>query len=242
MLLENKIALITGASRGIGREIALTLADEGALTILLARHEDTLANVKAEIEAAGGKAAVVVCDLSDEQQIHSASEKILSDFGSIDVLVNNAGITAEGPFLDMPMKDMDMQMLVNVRAPMLLMRAFIPGMLKKGAGAIVNIASGTGVRGCPGASANAVSKAALINLTLSVGEEYRRQGVRMNCVSPGPVDTDMFRNSTLHDYEMKRGGDVTKPTTIANAVLFLTTDMSKSFTCQNLIVRGASRW
>ena len=242
MLLENKIALITGASRGIGRDTAITLAGEGALTILLGRHKDTLQKVKEEIESAGGKAAIAVCDLSDEKQIKETSEKLLKDYGCIDILVNNAGITIEGSFLELPTESFDTQMLVNVRAPMLLMHAFIPAMLKKGEGAIVNIAAGVGVRGCPGASAYATSKAALINLTLSVGEEVRRQGVRLNCICPGPVDTDMFRNSTLHDYEMKRGGDVTKPGTIANAVLFLASDMTKSLTCQNVIVRGASRW
>lgn len=242
MLLENKTALITGASRGIGRETALTLAGEGAAVILLARGEAELNKVKAEIETAGGKTDCVVCDLADENQVKAASAEILSKYGNIDILINNAGITREGAFLEMPEEDIDIQMKVNVKAPMLLMRAFLPGMLEKESGCIVNIASGTGVRGCPNAAGNAMSKAALINLSQSVGEEYRRRGIRINAVSPGPVDTELFRDSALHEYEMKRGGDVTKPSTVANTVLFLVSDMTRTIACQNVMVRGSSRW
>lgn len=242
MLLENKIALITGASRGIGRATAIALADEGALVVLLGRNEGTLQKVRSEIELMGGRADIEVCDLSDKEQIISAAQNVLQKYKRIDVLVNNAAISKELPFLDMTLDTFDELMRVDFHAPMLMMKEVLPSMVKNNSGAIVNVGAAVGERGGPGTSAYAAAKAALINLTRSVGEEVKRLGVRVNCVCPGPMNTELFRASSTCEYEMKRGGDFTRPETVANTILYLASDMSRGMNCQIVTVRGANRW
>lgn len=242
MLLENKIALITGASRGIGRTAALALADEGALVVLLGRKEETLQRVKSEIESKGGEADAAVCDLSDEEQLVAAAGRVLQAYGRVDILVNNAAILTEMPFLEMPLEVFDEQMRVDFRAPMLMIREFLPSMITNNSGTIVNVAAAVGERGVPGSFAYAAAKAALINLTRSVGGEVKGLGVRINCVCPGPVDTELFRRSVNREYEIKRGGDIMKPETVANTILYLASDLSRGMSCQTVTVRGANRW
>ncbi len=242
MLLENKIALITGASRGIGRATTFALADEGALVVLLGRKEETLRQVASEIGSRGGSADVAVCDLNDEEQIRNAAGHILQNHGRVDILINNAAIVTEMPFLEMPLEMFDEQMHVDFRAPVLMIRELLPSMITNGSGAIVNVAAAVGERGGPGSFAYAAAKAALINLTRSVGEEVKSLGVRINCVCPGPVDTELFRTSANREYEIKRGGDIMKPETVANTILYLASDLSRGMSCQTVTVRGANRW
>ncbi len=242
MLLENKIALITGAGQGIGKAIAFALAGEGAFTVLLDRNKDALERVRSEIEGMGGKAALSLCDLREETQIYSAVEKVLKEYGRIDILINNAAISVEMPFLKMPQEVFDEQFSVDFRAPMLLLRLVLPSMMENKSGTVVNISAAAGERGGAGACAYASAKAALTNLTKSVGEEVKGGGVRINCVCPGPVDTEMFQKSSIREYEMKHGGDITSPEAVANTVLYLASDMSRGMSCQAVTVRGANRW
>ena len=242
MLLENKIALITGAGRGIGKATAKVLAEEGALTVLLGRNIEPLRQVKSEIEGKGGKADCIVCDLRDESQITAAITYVLKKYDRIDILINNAAITVGSTFLETPLETFDEHFLVDFRAPMLLTRLILPGMINNSDGVIVNVSAAEGERGGPGASAYASAKAALINLTKSVGEEVKGLKVRINSVCPGPVDTELFHASATHEYEIRRGGDLMPPETVANAILYLASDMSRGMNCQIIKVRGANRW
>lgn len=242
MLLKNKTAVITGAGSGLGRAIALCLAKEGASVILTGRTKQTLLDTRSAVEKAGGTAHFYTADLAKDSETEALAANILNDFGHIDILVNNAGISKEYDLLHMPVEVWDEIYTVNLRSVMLLTKAFLPSMVKRRSGNIVNIGSGAAIRGLPGSIAYAVSKAGVVCFTQTLGDEVRKYGIRTNVLCPGPVDTEMFQKSEAREFIMKAGGDIFSPETIANGVLYLASSLSEGMSSQTLTVRGFNRW
>ena len=242
MLLSNQIAVVTGAGTGIGRAAALKLASEEALVCLMGRTPSTLADTLGAIEAAGGRGEVCPCDVTDPVQIAETVAAIEARHGGIDILVNNAGMSREQPFLEMSVELFDEICVTNLRSVMLMMKAVLPGMVARGKGSVVNIGSGAAVRGLPGSAAYSVSKAGVVALTQSVGDEMRKYGVRVNVICPGPVDTELFKKSERREFILQAGGDVFEPETVTNGILFLASDLSGCMNSQTLLMRGFNRW
>ena len=189
--IEGRIALVTGASQGIGRACALELAKAGATVALAARNETKLAEVQAEIEAAGGKAAAFAIDVADESSIKAGAKAVLECFGKVEILVNNAGITKDGLVLRMKRADWDDVLTTNLTGSFLLTQALLGAMLKNRWGRIVNISSVVGRTGQAGQVNYAASKAGLIGMTRSLAREVASRGITVNAVAPGYVITQM---------------------------------------------------
>lgn len=242
MLLKDKIALITGAGSGLGRAIAKTLAREGALVLLTGRRKETLEETGEILRQDGGRFRSYVADLAEDSQIAHLASQVLNDFGHLDILVNNAGISKEYSLLQMPVEVWDQIFQVNLRAVMLLTKAFLPSMVERHQGNIVNIGSGAALRGLPGSLPYAVSKAGVVCFTQTLGDEVRQYGIRTNVICPGPIDTEMFQKSAVRDFILAGGGDVFSPETVANAVLYLSSSLSEGMSSQTLTLRGFNRW
>jgi NAD(P)-dependent dehydrogenase (short-subunit alcohol dehydrogenase family) len=255
MRLKGQVAIVTGGGRGIGRAIARKLASEGAAVVVAARSEKEIAEVMSEIQAAGGRAAAVTADLAREIDCIKVVDGARSAFGPIDILVNNAAIY--GPVTTVekfPLRDWDLVMNINLRAPMQLCQLVLPEMYTRQSGVILNIST-TGAKLAYGlGSAYSASKAGLIGLTRVMAAEAARQGVRVNAICPGPVtETKMSQDLTreFSDY-FKADGDATlkqmlqsilqgRPQTadeIASAALFLVSDQASAITGQTLNVDG----
>jgi len=187
--------LLTGASRGIGRATAHALARRGCSLALLGRNSPNLASVAAELDHAGTSASVVDCDLAEPQQIQAAMERIGQELGTPDVLLNVAGIAVRATVIEMSPESFDAQLAVNLRAPFLLARAVLPGMLQRGSGRIINVASISATLGSPRQSAYNASKWGLVGFVKSLAEELRDTGVMTVAVLPGSVDTAMLEGS-----------------------------------------------
>ena len=189
--LDGRIALVTGASQGIGRACALALAEAGATVALAARNEAKLAEVAAEIEAAGGKAAAFALDVASEESIKAGAKAILERFGKVEVLVNNAGITRDGLVLRMKRADWDDVLATNLTGAFLLTQALLSAMLRNRWGRIINISSVVGRTGQAGQMNYAATKAGLIGMTRSLAREVASRGVTVNAVAPGYIETPM---------------------------------------------------
>jgi 3-oxoacyl-[acyl-carrier protein] reductase len=240
--LQGHVALVTGASQGIGRACAMTLAKAGATVALAARNEEKLKQVVAQIEAEGGKAAAFPLDVASEDAIKSAVKEISAQLGKIDILVNNAGITRDTLLLRMKRADWDDVLTTNLSAPFLLTQAVLSGMLKQRWGRIINITSVVGEMGAPGQANYASSKAGLIGLTLSVAREVASRNITVNAVAPGYIATAMTESLTDAQKEGitaqiplgRQGSDLD----IANAVLFLASNEAAYITGHVLDVNG----
>jgi len=189
--LDGRIALVTGASQGIGRACALALAEAGATVALAARNEAKLAEVAAEIEAGGGKAAAFALDVASEESIKAGAKAILERFGKVEVLVNNAGITRDGLVLRMKRADWDDVLATNLTGAFLLTQALLSAMLRNRWGRIINISSVVGRTGQAGQVNYAATKAGLIGMTRSLAREVASRGVTVNAVAPGYIETPM---------------------------------------------------
>ena len=242
--LKNRIALITGAARGIGRGIALQFAKNGAKVYLSGRREEPLVQLKTEIEQSGGLAEVVVFDVTRQDQIQSGIEQILQREGRIDILVNNAGISREMPFLEMPVETFDEIMTGNMRSVFLVTRAVLPHMIERKYGRIINIGSGAALRGLPGSCAYSASKAAVVAFTQALGDEVRKieRNIRINAICPGPVYTEMFQQSERREFILAAGGDVSTVEEMGHAAVYLASDLSGVMNSQVLVLRGFNRW
>jgi 3-oxoacyl-[acyl-carrier protein] reductase len=213
---ENKVALVTGAGRGIGRAVALALAQADCRVILSARTEQQLAEAANAIRASGGDALVVPADLTRDEDIQRLTDTILKAWGEIDILVNNAGWGKRAPIIRGKIEDWDQTFRLNLRAPMILAKSFVPGMIEKGKGAVINIGSVSGKTGEADGAAYAASKFGLIGFTQSLYEEVREHGVKVSVILPGFVDTPMIPPvKHLDRSKMIRAEDV------ADAVLFV---------------------
>ena len=240
--LQGHVALITGASQGIGRACAVTLAKAGATVALAARNEEKLKAAVAQIEAEGGKAVAFPLDVASEEAIKSTVKEISAKLGKIDILVNNAGITRDNLLLRMKRADWDDILTTNLSAPFLLTQAVLSGMLKQRWGRIINITSIVGEMGAPGQANYASSKAGLIGLTLSVAREVASRNITVNAVAPGYIATAM--TDALTDEQKKaitaqiplgrQGSDAD----VANAVLFLASNEAGYITGHVLDVNG----
>ncbi len=183
-----KIALVTGAGRGIGRTIAMTLAKNGCEICLTARSLDQLVTVQSEIQALAGKANVVQADLTRDDDLHSLVQRC----GPVDILINNAGWGKRAPVVRSRVDDWDQTFRLNLRAPMILAKEFLPAMIKKGVGAVINIGSVSGKSGEANGAAYSASKFGLIGFTQSLYEEVREHGIKVAVILPGFVDTPMI--------------------------------------------------
>lgn len=218
--LNGKVAIITGAGRGIGRAIAHRLSQEGAAVALAARTSAQIEQVAAEIEANGGLALPVQCDVSNESDVDRLVEMVMDRFDRIDILVNNAGVNL--PPIDLTETDpKDWRHIINVNlnGAFYCTRAVLPRMKARGSGVVLTISSVGGRRGAAGRGPYRASKAALINLTETIAAEGANYGVRAVCLCPGGVDTDMMRQIALG-----RGRDLMKPEQIAEVVAYAVSD------------------
>ncbi len=195
--LTGKVALITGSTNGIGRATALELADRGATVLVVGRDEQRGQNVVDEIVAAGGKADLLLADLSNAASARDLAERALAGGRQVDILVNNAGIAAMGPTTEATEADFDSNFNVNVKAPYFLTAALVPGMAERGYGAVVNISTMVASYGQPGMAIYGASKTALELLTKSWAAEFGPSGVRVNAVAPGPIETERSAGSEM---------------------------------------------
>lgn len=190
--LTGKVAVVTGGGRGIGLAIAEALAGEGAALALVGRSPAALERAAQGIERRGGRAAALVCDITDSAQVRAAFEQVRGRLGPVDLLVNNAGVTASVKFAETDDATWEQIMRVNVTAPFYCCRAAVPDMIARGGGRIVNIASVAALHGLPYSSAYSASKHALLGLTRSLALELHRHAITANAVCPGWVETDML--------------------------------------------------
>jgi 3-oxoacyl-[acyl-carrier protein] reductase len=242
MTLEGKVALVTGASQGIGRACALVLAEGGADVVLGARNREKLEAVAKEVEALGRKAMAVSLDVADGESVKSAVAKALEDFGKIDILVNNAGVTRDGLLLRMKPDDWEAVLRTNLNGAYHCIRAVLPGMVKQRYGRIINIASVVAQAGNAGQANYVASKAGLIGLTKAVAVEVASRNITVNAVAPGFVATAMteglseaVREKILSGVPLGRMGTDRE---VAFAVRFLASDEAGYITGHVLNVNG----
>lgn len=240
--LTGKAALVTGASRGIGRAVALTLARAGANVACVATNESLLAEVRAEIEKLGRRALAIRCDVSKSADVERAVEDTVKTFGKLDILVNNAGITRDGLLVRMKEEDWDAVIDVNLKSAFLFIKAASRHMMRARSGRIVNISSVAGLVGNPGQANYTAAKAGMIGLTKTAAKEFASRNICINCVAPGFVDTDMSRALSEEIREQARKaiplGRFGIPDEIAGAVLFLCSDLAGYITGHVLVVDG----
>ncbi len=197
--LKNKNALITGAGKGIGKAIALALAKEGVNVILLARTQDEIENVAAKARSLRVKALAITADVADINSVNTAVEKALSEFKTIDILINNAGIAAFGKFLELEPSEWERIIQVNLMGTYYVTRAVLPNMIERQTGDIINISSTAGLNGNALTSAYSASKFAVLGLTDSLMQEVRKHNIRVTALTPSTVATDMAKELNLTD-------------------------------------------
>jgi 3-oxoacyl-[acyl-carrier protein] reductase len=242
MKLEGRVALVTGASQGIGHACALALAREGASIAVGARNQQKLDELVAQITTAGGKASAFVIDVADEEQVKSGIKSALAQFGKIDILVNNAGITRDQLVMRMKRSDWDAVLNTNLTSAYLCIQQVIGSMLKQRWGRIINITSVFGQMGQAGQANYAASKAGLIGLTMAMAREVASRNITCNAVAPGFIETSMtaalseeFKQSAVKTIPLGRVG---APTDVANAVCFLASEEASYITGHVLNVNG----
>ena len=241
MSLSGKTALVTGASRGIGRAIALRLAEDGAnVAVIYAGSADKAEAVVNEITALGVQAKAYQCNVADSAAVNETVKAVTNDLGKIDILVNNAGITRDGLMLRMEDEDFDAVLDTNLKGAFNMIRACYSGFIRKKSGRIINISSVSGIMGNAGQANYSASKAGVIGLTKSVARELASRGITCNAVAPGFIRTDMTENlgdnnPLLNSIPLGRMG---KPEDIAAAVAFLASDSAAYITGEVLKVDG----
>ena len=242
-LLEGKVALITGAARGIGKAIALKFASEGADVAItdLVINEDAQKTV-AEIEAFGHKVKAYASNAANFEETHTVVDQIVADFGKVDILVNNAGITKDGLMLKMTEGQWDAVIAVNLKSAFNFIHTLTPVMMRQRGGSIINMSSVVGVHGNASQCNYAASKAGLIALAKSISQEMGRRGIRANAIAPGFIDTPMtqalpeeIRKEWIEKIPLRRGGTVED---IANVATFLACDLSSYVSGQVIQVDG----
>lgn len=242
-LLENKTALITGASRGIGRSHALLFADEGANIIFTDLKENEMSeSLLAELRAKGVRADFLASNASDNAQALEVAEWVAKNYGRLDVLVNNAGITKDNLILRMSVEDWNLIMDVNLRSVFNYTKAFAPMMMKQRSGSIINISSIVGVNGNAGQCNYSASKAGIIGFTKSIAKELGSRNIRCNAVAPGFIETPMtqqlpeeVRKEWMTKIPLRRGG---LDTDVAHVSLFLASELASYVTGQVILCDG----
>ena len=246
--LEAKVAMVTGAASGIGRGIALRLAEMGAFVAVLDLDEAGSARTETAIRNRGGEALAIRCDVSNANDCRQATENVVQRRGKVDILSNCAGIIIRKDVLDLSDEEWDRTLDVTLKGVYLLSREVIPHMIHRGGGSIINIGSGWSLKAGPRAASYCAAKGGTVNLTRAMAIDHGRHNIRVNCVCPGDVDTPMLRSECA-----QLGEDIEKfmteaanrplarvgtPEDIANAVLFLASPMSNWITGAALVVDG----
>ena len=242
-LLEGKVAVVTGAARGIGKAIAMKFAQEGASVAFTdLKADENFQNTEKELQALGVKAKGYTSNAADFEDTAKVVSEIVKDFGRIDVLVNNAGITRDGLMMRMSEQQWDMVINVNLKSAFNFIHAVTPIMMKQKNGSIINMASVVGVSGNVGQANYSASKAGLIGLAKSIAKELGSRGIRANAIAPGFIITDMtaqlsqeVRDEWAQKIPLRRGGT---PEDVANAALFLASDLSGYVSGQTIHVCG----
>lgn len=242
-MLKEKIALVTGAGRGIGKAIAIALAEAGATVVINYNgSKERAEEVKAQIEGMGGSAITYQCDVSDFTAVESMMKELIKEYGKIDILVNNAGITRDNLIMKMKEEDFDAVIDTNLKGAFNTIKCISRQMLKQRSGKVVNIASVSGVLGNAGQANYSAAKAGMIGLTKAMAKELASRGINVNAVAPGFIETDM--TAALSDDVKKLAkqnipfGRMGKPEEIADAVVFLASDKASYITGQVLCVDG----
>jgi len=240
--VEGRVALVTGASQGIGRACALVLAVAGAKVALCARNQEKLVQLSGEIAACGGEAEAFKIDVSSEEEIKAGVKAVLARFGKVDILVNNAGVTRDQLVMRMKRADWDEVLNTNLTAPFLLTQAAIGSMLKQRWGRIINITSIFGQIGQAGQANYASSKAGLIGLTMAVAREVASRNITVNAVAPGWIETAMtsalpaeLKENMVKNIPLGRAGS---DLDVAHAVKFLASEEAGYITGEVLKVNG----
>lgn len=250
--MQGKVALITGGSSGIGQATAVALANEGVKSVITGRSTEGLRETTARVKDAGGEVHALEANLMEPTSIERLVADAADAFGRLDYVVNNAGTQGEvNPIVDQRLESFEEVFTTNVRAPFLVMKYAIPHLLKQGGGAVVNLSSGGGLVGVPGASVYCASKHAIMGLTKVAALDYAQQGIRVNAVNPGGIDTPMLRKffeSIPDEAERKAardGFDTNHPIgrtgtaeEVADAVVFLCSDKASNIVGIALSVDG----
>ncbi len=252
MRLKDRIAIVTGGGTGIGKSISLALAKEGAVVVLAARNLPRLEQAVRDIKSEGGKAKAIQADISDHEQVKQMTAQAITDFGQIDILVNNAarGTFNNADVVDMNFKEWHDSLAINLTGMMFCCREVLKYMISRESGSIVNISSVAGISGVPKESPYAASKWGVIGLTETLAIEAGRSGIRVNCISPGATRTQEFEDwvkvsaadaGVSYEEMMSRITDnnalkrIAEPSEIAACVVFLASDDSSAMTGHNLI-------
>ncbi len=240
--LNDKVAVVTGAGRGIGRAVAIAYAKMGANVVCVSRTQENSTKVATEIEALGQKSWAFAVDVSDTSAVESSAKNILEATGKVDILVNNAGVTRDNLLMRMSEEEWDTVLNTNLKGAFNFTKAFTRPFMKQRSGRIINIASVIGLIGNAGQSNYAASKAALIGFTKSVAKELAPRGVTANAIAPGFIETDMtavldekVRGSIIDRIPMNRFGS---PEDIANTAIFLALESTDYMTGQVLTIDG----
>lgn len=248
MRLRDRVALITGGTSGIGRATALLFAQQGARVVITGRDEARGREVVAEVEAAGGTILFVRCDVRFADQCRRAVEETMRTFGQLDILFNNAGVFYPNTAIECSEEEWDLTVDICLKGTFLMSKYTLPIMIAQGSGVIINNASGWGLVGGDGAAAYCAAKGGVVLLTKAMAVDHSRQGVRVNCVCPGDVDTPMLVNDAQKrgmawtDYLASAAnrpmGRIGQPEEIAQAVLFLASEDASFVTGAILAVDG----
>jgi len=246
--LEGKVAMVTGAASGIGRGIALRLAEMGSAIVVVDIDSLRSADTVAQIEGAGAKAIFLQCDVRSSSQCHHAIERTIASYGRIDILCNNAGVIVRKDVTSLQEEDWDSVLEVTLKGNYLLCREVIPHMIRQGGGSIINTASGWALKGGPKAASYCAAKAGVLNLTRAMAIDHGKDNIRINCICPGDIDTPMLAaecrqlgedpEQFMKAAALRPLNRVGKADDVADAVLFFASNMSKWVTGAYLVVDG----
>lgn len=246
--LETKVALVTGAASGIGRAIALRLAEVGARVAVLDKNAHTANETVNQIMQSGGKAIAVPCDVRSSSECKTAVAKVIEKFQTVDILCSNAGIVVRKDVVSLDEVEWDAVIDVTLKGAYLISHEVIPHMIRQKSGVIVNTGSGWSLKGGEKAAAYCAAKAGLLNLTRSMAIDYGKHNIRVNCVCPGDIDTPMLASECqqlgadparfMKEAAQRPLNRIGTPDDVANAVLFFASDMAKWITGAHLVVDG----